>query len=55
MFALIEAWKEEELLFNPKHPLYYNKNARMEALERIASFVVPIMPEITTGEIRVSL
>ena len=46
--GLIEAYREENCLYNTKSPNYHNKHYRKEALERITNVLKDVRPS-TTG------
>lgn len=51
IITLIKVYKKEENLYNPKHPLYYNKIARQKSLDCLLSEVRKTRPETILLEI----
>ncbi|XP_049944322.1 uncharacterized protein LOC126426450 [Schistocerca serialis cubense] len=48
--ALISSYQDENVLIDAEHPLYDNKNARKESLERVATKVAQVLQGITTDD-----
>ena len=53
--CLIDAYREEPCLYAVKHTNYYNKNLRSIALERMASVVQQVRPNVTVKECQVKI
>jgi len=48
---LIVTYKENENLYNPKHKLYYNKQARNKSLDNIFQSVRQTKPDVTINDV----
>lgn len=51
LLELITAYKKQENLYNPKHKLYYNKQARNSSLKRILESVQEKRSETSLSDI----
>jgi len=49
---LIELWQTHEILYNSQHPMYYNKNAKNDALLQIKEKMS--VPAIEIKDIKVN-
>lgn len=49
---LIECWRKHDCLFNSKHKLYMNKNARAKAIERIIEALKKENIEVTNKQVQ---
>ena len=47
MNTLIDAWHDEECLYNAKSNDYHNKHLRQESLKRVVPKVRTVFPEVT--------
>jgi hypothetical protein len=48
---LIDSYKSQENLYNTKHPLYYNKQARSKGMDEVLNAVRKTRPTTTLEEI----